>query len=252
MKTVIFAKGRVGEATEMTLRTHCDWHDPPKGLVVDDFSGYDLAISCAPSLVDGPKDYDALMDNLKCLDRDGFKGLFVVRSTVGPIFFRTARAAYPNIRTIHFPEFMRQQNDVKMDTPWILVLGGERSDTEEFGEWLIQRGYGNRGMLHYCNTDESSLIKLHQNAGLATKVIFSHLMYEACQQYGADYETVRQGVIADVRVGPGHTQAPGEDGFGFAGHCLPKDVKCLNDSTTNRGFWDTILSINEQLRKKDV
>jgi UDP-glucose 6-dehydrogenase len=250
MKTVIFAKGRVGEATEMTLRTHCDWHDPPKGLVVTDFSGYDLAITCAPSLVDGPSDYAALFDNLELLHRSNFKGLFVVRSTVSPAFFRTARSMYPSIRMIHFPEFMRQQEDHKMDSPWILVLGGEREETEPFGKWLIDRGYGNRGMLHYCNTDESCLIKLHQNAGLAIKVIFSNLMYEACKEYGADYETVRQGVVADVRVGPGHTQVPGEHGFGFAGHCLPKDVKCLNTSFDSRGFWSTVLQINEQLRTK--
>lgn len=252
MKTVIFAKGRVGEATEMTLRTRCDWHDPPKKLIIDDFSRYELAFSCAPSLVDGPDDYVALMDNLACLNRDGFKGLFVVRSTVAPNFFRTAKIAYPNIRMIHFPEFMRQQEDTKMDTPWILVLGGDEKDTAWFGEWLIARGYGNRGMLHFCSTDESTLIKLHQNAGLAIKVIFSNLMYEACRHYGADYETVRQGVIADVRVGPGHTQVPGEHGFGFSGHCLPKDVTCLNHAFTNRGFWDKVLQINSQLRDKNV
>jgi len=251
-KVVIFGKGRVGDATEMTLRTNADFHDPFRGYEVKDFSGYDLAITCVPSLVDGPDDYEALMDNLACLDRDGFKGLFVVRCTVAPIFFKIAKSAYPHIKTIHFPEFMRQQEDAKMDTPWILVLGGDEELTRPFGEWLVERGYGTRDLFHFVNTDESCLIKLHQNAGLAIKVVYSNLMYEACQEYGADYEKVRFGATADVRVGRGHTQVPGEHGFGFAGHCLPKDVTCLSTASNNRGFWSKVLEINKELREKNV
>ena len=77
-------------------------------------------------------------------------------------------------------------------------------------------------------------------------------MYEACQTYGADYEVVRKGVAADVRVGPGHLQVPGEHGFGFAGHCLPKDLKCLDKVFYNRGFWEKILNVNEELKAKNV
>jgi UDP-glucose 6-dehydrogenase len=251
MKTVIFGKGRVGEATEMTLKTDADFHDPGKGLVIQAFKEYDLAISCVSSLVDGPSDYDALLDNMRLLDSDGFKGLFVVRCTVAPIFFKIAKSLYPNIRIIHFPEFMRQQEEAKMDTPWVLVLGGDEQETVPFGQWLVSKGYGTSDLLHFTNTDESCLIKLHQNAGLAIKVIFGNLMFEMCKTYGADYEKVLKGVGADARVSPAHMTVPGEHGFGFAGHCLPKDVKCLNTVGHSRGFWDKVLEINEGLRKKN-
>lgn len=251
MKVVIFGKGKVGIATDITLKTNADFHDPPKGLFVSDFSKYDLAIICVSSLNNGPTDHEALDQCLKTLSDAEFKGLVAIRCTVSPVYMRVAKWQYKDLKMIHFPEFMRQQDDNYLDRPWVLVLGGEKEYTEPFGEWLLNNGYGTRDMLLPCTIDESSLIKLHQNAGLALKVTYANIMYETCQYYEADYEVVRKGVSADARVGPGHLQVPGEDGFGFAGHCLPKDLSCLNQAAFNRGFWDKVLQINEQLKEKN-
>lgn len=250
MKVVIFGKGKVGVATDLTLKTKADFHDPPKGLVIDDFSKYDLAIICVSSLNTGPSDHEALDQCLKTLHEAEFQGLVAIRCTVSPVYMRVVQWQYKNLNVIHFPEFMRQQDDNYLDRPWVLVLGGDKKLTEPFGEWLLEKGYGTRDMLLPCTIDESALIKLHQNAGLALKVVYANIMYETCQYYEADYEVVRKGVAADARVGPGHLQVPGEDGFGFAGHCLPKDLACLNQTAYNRGFWENIIKINEQLRQK--
>lgn len=252
MKVVIFGKGKVGMATDLTLKTNADFHDPPKGLVIKDFSKYDLAIICVSSLNNGPRDHEALDDCLETLNEHEFNGLIAIRCTVSPIYMRIMKMVYKNLKIIHFPEFMRQQDDNYLETPWVLVLGGEKEYTEPFGEWLLEHGYGNRDMLLPCTLEESALIKLHQNAGLALKVVYANIMYEACSYYGADYEVVRKGVAADVRVGPGHLKVPGEDGFGFAGHCLPKDLHCLNAAAHNRGFWEKILEVNEELKAKNV
>ncbi len=252
MKVVVFGKGKVGIATDMTLKTNADFHDPPKGLVVEDFLNYDLAIICVSSLNNGPTDHDALDNCLKTLSEQEYQGLIAIRCTVSPLYLRIAKLQYKDLKIIHFPEFMRQQDDNYLDKPWVLVLGGDKKYTEPFGEWLIERGYGTRDMLLPCSLDESSLIKLHQNAGLSLKVTYANIMYETCKYYEADYEVVRRGVSADARVGPGHLQVPGEDGFGFSGHCLPKDLACLNHSAYNRGFWDKIIEVNTQLRSKNV
>lgn len=252
MKTVIFGKGKVGIATDLTLKTNADFHDPPKGFVINDFSKYDTAIICVSSLNGGPSDHDALDDSLYTLSENNFQGIVAIRCTVSPIYLRIIRFQYKHLKVIHFPEFMRQQDDNYLDRPWILVLGGEKTYTVPFGDWLVKSGYGSKDMLHYCTFEESALIKLHQNAGLALKVVYANIMYETCKAYDADYEVVRKGVAADVRVGPGHLQVPGEDGYGFAGHCLPKDLACLNTAASNRGFWDMIIDINNELREKNV
>lgn len=251
MKVVIFGKGKVGIATDLTLKTNADFHDPPKGLVINDFSEYDLAIICVSSLNNGPTDHEALEQCLITLHEAEFKGLVAIRCTVSPLYMRVAKLQFKDLKMIHFPEFMRQQDDNYLDRPWVLVLGGEKTYTEPFGEWLLEKGYGTRDMLLQCSIDESALIKLHQNAGLALKVTYANIMYETCQYYEADYEVVRRGVAADIRVGPGHLQVPGEDGYGFSGHCLPKDLLCLNHAAFNRGFWDKILQVNEELKGKN-
>lgn len=251
MRVVIFGKGKVGLATDVTLKCGADFHDPIKKIFVKDFSVYDTAIICVSSLNKDPYDHESVTECLLTLNQARFKGTIAIRSTVSPSFISSWVLQFPELNIIHFPEFMKQGDDVYLDKPWILVLGGDRKLTFPFGKWLVDNGYGHEEMWHFCTVEESALIKLHQNAGLALKVVYSNLMYEACQQFGANYETVRKGVAADIRVGPYHMDVPGEHGFGFAGHCLPKDVKCLDRAVFNRGFWDSILRVNDELRNKN-
>mgnify|MGYP006283683909 CR=1 FL=1 len=252
MNVVIFGEGKVGKATNLTLKCNADFHDPAKGKVVTDFSKYDIAIICVSSLNSGPYDHDAIYECLNTLNKAAFAGTIAIRCTVSPVFLRSWLIQYPNLNIIHFPEFMKQGDEDYLDKPWILVLGGNQKLTVPFGRWLVDNGYGHEEMWHFCTVEESALIKLHQNAGLALKVVYANIMYEACKVYGADYEVVRKGVAADVRVGPGHLQVPGEHGFGFAGHCLPKDLKCLDKVADSKGFWEGVMKVNEQLKAKNV
>lgn len=251
MKVVIFGKGKVGIATDTTLKTNADFHDPAKGCVVTDFNQYDTAIICVSSLVDGPYDHRAILECLQTLNDAGFTGTIAIRCTVSPVYLRQYEILFGELKIIHFPEFMKQGDNDYMDTPWILVLGGDMRLTVPFGKWLVDSGYGHEEQWHFCTLEESALIKLHQNAGLALKVVFANIMHDVCQHYGADYEVVRKGVGADARVGPHHMQVPGEHGFGFGGHCLPKDVRCLAELGPNQNLWDEILNINNILRLKN-
>lgn len=248
MNVVIFGKGKVGMATDLTLKTNADFHDPAKGLVLTDFTKYDLAIICVSSLINGPYDHEAIEQCLTLLNESKFKGTVAIRCTIHPEFPTAWKERYSDLNMVHFPEFMKQGDDSYMDTPWVLVLGGDSRLTTPFAEWLIERGYGYREQILQCSMVESALIKLHQNAGLALKVTYANMMYRACKEYGVDYETVRKGATADVRVGIAHTQVPGEHGFGFSGHCLPKDVRCLNAAFTKHGFWNHILEVNDHMR----
>jgi UDP-glucose 6-dehydrogenase len=251
MSVVIFGKGKVGMATDLTLKTEADFHDPAKGFVIEDFSKYAIAIICVSSLVDGPYDHEAITQCLTLLDKQHFDGTVAIRCTVSPEFLRAWEVQFPFLKIIHFPEFMKQGDNEYLDEPWILVLGGDQRLTVPFGKWLVDNGYGYEEQWHFCTLEESALIKLFQNAGLALKVTYANLMYEACQRYGAVYDVVKKGAAADVRVGPHHMQVPGEHGFGFAGHCLPKDMKCLNAATDSHGFWDNILRVNDIMKAKN-
>ena len=43
-----------------------------------------------------------------------------------------------------------------------------------------------------------------------------------------DYDVIREGLVADSRIGNSHTQVPGIDNDrGFGGTCFPKDLNSL-------------------------
>ncbi|NBX51074.1 hypothetical protein EBT25_14375 [bacterium] len=251
-KTLIFGAGKVGVATNRTLQLNADFHDPVKGVHMENaVADYDLCLICTSSLVNGPHDHSSIIECLDKLRDGGFQGLVAIRCTVSPAYMDMFINNYPALNIVHFPEFMKQRDDVYMDTPWIVVLGGNSELVHTFGAFLVNVKYCLSHQLHFVTAVESALIKLHQNAGLAIKVMYANMMYEACQAYGADYERVRHGACADGRVGLAHTVVPGEHGYGFGGHCLPKDVTCLANCFDDRNFWKDILKVNTKLHSKN-
>ena len=71
-----------------------------------------------------------------------------------------------------------------------------------------------------------------------------------CENAGIDYETVRNGVAADKRIGDSHTIVTEDRGYG--GHCFPKDVAAIIASGYKSGTDLSILaevqSYNERLK----
>lgn len=245
---VIIGKGKVGEATAQTLSTDVNFHDPYKGVTVRDFHDYDIAIVCVDTLRNSPNDHQTVESVLGMLSAVKYQGIVAIRSTVSPSFVEYMEENY-DLNIVMFPEFMRQTDDLKMDTPWIVVLGGQPEHTKLVEEFLFTNNYyQDPSLAHHVTAKEAAIIKLCQNAGLATKVIFYNMVNELCEKYNVDYNNVRVGVGADVRVGIEYSIVPSpDDGLkGFKGHCLPKDVACLANIETH-GFFSKLLEINKQL-----
>lgn len=248
MKTVLIGKGKVGEATAASLSCEVDYHDPFKGFTITDFTPYDFAIVCVDTLRAGPLDHMSVHDVLHTLRQKSFGGIVLIRSTVNPEFVSTIDT-FTDLRIVMFPEFMRQTDDLKMDDPWIVVLGGNFFDVLETKKFLLDAGYcTNESKYHFTSRIESTIIKLCQNAGLATKVIYFNMVHALCQKYNAAYDAVRTGVCADERIGYEYSIVPSPDDgkLGFKGHCLPKDVTSLS-VIDDFNFFKMLLDINNKL-----
>jgi UDPglucose 6-dehydrogenase len=102
----------------------------------------------------------------------------------------------------------------------------------------------------WTTTMEAESIKYTRNCFLATKVGFFNEIWTFCKTMGIDFETVRQGVISDPRIGPSHSHVPNEevvDGktisrTGFSGHCLPKDTRALIQQFAQKNIPSPILN----------
>jgi UDP-glucose 6-dehydrogenase len=259
MKIVIFGKGRVGEATAHALTSGAKeyievlWVDPAKNLTVSSLEGVTIAIVCVPSLEQGPYDHSVLDQTLLTLQQLNFDGITAIRSTVTPDWIIERSKTYQRLNIIHFPEFMKQHGDHINDKPWTVVLGGDIQYTELFGRFLSLCGYGASAEYVHTSAAASTLIKLGQNGFLATKVSYFNMIADTCAKYGVDYNTVRDAITADDRIGKKHTDVPGWDGQrGYGGHCLPKDLMALSRIVELCDIPASVITYNRRIRSENV
>jgi nucleotide sugar dehydrogenase len=169
----------------------------------------------------------------------------VLKSTVPP--GSTARLAAESVKSICFwPEYIGESRYHNphfpariVDVPFV-IIGGEPTDRR----WLIDRLIpilGPTKTYFQCSATEAELIKYAENAYFATKITFVNEYRRICEHLDADWHTVREGWLLDPRVEPMHTAAF-EDQPGFAGKCLPKDLKAIVAAAAARGYGAALLA----------
>lgn len=247
---LIIGAGKVGTATGIALGNNVDYHDPYKGIVNDNYNDYEHVVICVDTVQNGPEDYKDLESALDKLESKRYNGIAVIRSTVSPIKILEWDSKY-SFEYIMFPEFMPQQEGrLITDEAWAVVLGGNKKHTTFFGSKLYSNGYpGEREIYRHVTKEEACIIKLADNAGLSAKLTYFNAVYKICEKFGASYESVRNVIGMDNRIGIQHSVVPSPDDgkFGFGGHCLPKDIKAIAD-VDDLGYFDGIDKINNHLR----
>jgi UDPglucose 6-dehydrogenase len=249
MTSVIFGQGFVGKATGIILNTDYQFHDPFKGVVVENFSDAEYAIICVPT----PEseiglDHSEIINCLELLKEKNFQGIKVIRSTCHPDILQRFDEIYSNV--IFWPEFLREktfQEDAM--NPSRVILGGNFSDTNKFAEYLKSKKHAPSVTWSHIGLKESAMIKIGTNFALATKILTFNVLFESCQKLGINWNTVRNGIAADSRIGQGQTMVPGPDGhLGFGGKCLPKDASAVGHLVDDKTFVESLLLYNNKLR----
>jgi UDP-glucose 6-dehydrogenase len=243
---LIIGMGNVGKATARSLGGNVTFHDPPQGIINNNFNTYEHIFICVDTLQNGPQDYSDL--DVVLLDISGYSGTVVLRSTVTPDKVIDIESNN-NFNLIIFPEFM-DHHDFKSQSMEHsrIVLGGDVDSCKDLLSVLYDNGYSwLKGDL-IVSSVEASIIKLSANAALATKLITFNVIHDICQRYDADYDLVRRGVSDDDRIGYGHTLVPSPDDsqLGFGGHCLPKDIIAIAE-IDNFNFFKKVREVNRLL-----
>ena len=98
----------------------------------------------------------------------------------------------------------------------------------------------------------AELIKHASNAFLALKISFINAVAAICENVGADVGQVREGMGADVRIGPRFLNP----GIGYGGSCFPKDVKAFRAVARHCGYdfriLDEVMHVNDDQRQRFV
>jgi UDP-glucose 6-dehydrogenase len=145
------------------------------------------------------------------------------------------------------PEFLTEinwRNDFFQCTAWI--FGARHEEEKTLFTSLIQAAYScgkiKSNDIQFTSTTEAELVKYTRNNFLALKISFYNEIYQLCSTIGCDYNTVRDCVTRDTRIGNSHSLVPGYDGhFGFGGTCLPKDTASLATFMKQRGVESPII-----------
>lgn len=233
-KVCIVGMGYVGSAMAKIFPDAIGY-DPPRGLM--DESGAraqcELAIICVPTppLPDGSCDISLVRQAVA--DLPASIPYVLIKSTVPPgttdeLNFRASRAIafspeYVGEGGYHVPPQFPDPHDPRGHG--FMIIGGESLACSRIID-LFMTKLGPSCNFMVMAAIEAELVKYLENAYLALKVVFANEMRPLAERLGANYHVVREGWLADPRVGRSHSAAFAASP-GFDGKCLPKDTAAL-------------------------
>ncbi len=155
----------------------------------------------------------------------------VIKSTLLPGTTESMQKENPNIFVLHSPEFLREVTARQdTDNPDRNIIGipmdneEYRKKAEEVLKILPKASYE-----RICKAREAELVKYGGNCFLYSKIVFMNMLYDLSVTLGADWEVVRDAMIADPRIGGSHMNPVHESGRGAGGHCFIKDFAALHE-----------------------
>ena len=120
------------------------------------------------------------------------------------------------------PEFLKEGDAVSdFLKPDRVVCGVESELASEMFKDVYDPFVRNGRPVFMMDVRSSEMVKYASNNFLATKISFINEMANLCEAYGADINSVREGMCADQRIGYQFLYP----GLGYGGSCFPKDTQ---------------------------
>jgi len=263
MRAIILGQGYVGKAMSDLLDSNARSgalyvYDPlnhsKKVKKLLRSKEYDLAIICVPTKQnkDGSCDISIVRKSI----REFNAKRYLIKSTVEPGTTEKLAKKYKK-RIVFSPEYVGESKyfnplfpDKMIETPFF-IFGGEKEDTSWMVDFFLPILGPTKEYLQ-MSSKEAEIVKYMENSFFATKITFSQEMYDLCIKVGADWNSVREGWLADPRVGRMHTAVFPEN-RGFSGKCLPKDTSALRHymkkNKCDYTLMDAVIKKNKRLLK---
>src|SRR3990167_8318331 len=187
--------------------------------------------------------YDAVAPSMRQAPEDR---IFAIKYTFIPGTTDKLQDEFPQHRIMYNPEFLTEATAWwDFTSPHIQILGiphvGLKLSHEIFSilpDAPIKRVIAPK---------DAEMLKHATNSYYATKVIFFNQLFDACQELGVDYATVRESMVNDPRIGDSHSIIFHNGYRGYGGKCLRKDIRALN-AVAPSPLLETVESINNDYR----
>src|SRR3989338_2222550 len=259
-KTIgIIGMGTVGKAM-LSVFPHAIGYSPHEyAQNRDRIKECDLVFICAPTphVPEKGCDTSAVEESFAILQKSA---IVVIRSTVPPGTTERLQQHYPAYKLLFNPEFLSEATAIAdTQSPFRQIIGYTKESFPIAGE--IRDLLPLAAFTRLMPATEAELVKYWSNTFYATKVVFANQMYDLCRKLDIDYETVKECVRADARIGRWHLEifnnlfsAARKDHRGYGGKCLPKDIKNLIHFANEKGVPLKLLqkvdALNEKLKNE--
>lgn len=217
----------------------------------------DVCFLCVPSpTINGIQDLSAVKETFGALSARKYKGIVVLKSTVLP-GTTEALAKEFSLTAVHNPEFLTAANPFgDFMTQKAVLLGGTSVACDRV-EYVYNSILPHVPVMKYPSAKVTELAKYMRNTFLAVKVSFANEFSMLCEACGLPYWIVKDAMLSQGGVEPGHFMVPGPDGkSGYSGMCLPKDIKALQALMKELGVACNTLAgadiTNEMIRPHDA
>ncbi|OGJ16239.1 hypothetical protein A3K74_03375 [Candidatus Pacearchaeota archaeon RBG_13_33_26] len=195
---------------------------------------------------------EQLIEELIKIERNPQEILIIIRSTAVSGATDKLTYRYP-FRFAFNPEFLREKCAVEdMENIDRVIIGA--NDEKSINQLLeIYKPIFPHAKYVIVTRKEAEMIKYAANVTLASQVVIANEIYQICKTMGINYETIKNAVLLDSRIGR-NIEVPGPDGdLGFGGKCFPKDLKALIRLSQEKEYDPYLLQeiwrTNERVRK---
>ncbi len=221
----------------------------------------DVVFICVPTPMkpSGEIDYSAIHNSLTALEeavklagRKPQEILVTIRSTAVSGTTDKLAKRYP-FRFAFNPEFLREKTALKdtKNTDRIVIGTADAKSKKQLT--AVYKPIFPKAKYIFVNRQTAEMVKYAANVMLASQISLANEIYNICQAVKVDYETVKNIILLDSRIGRNIT-VPGWDGdFGFGGKCFPKDLNALIYLAREQGYPPHLLEevwrLNQRVRK---
>lgn len=255
MKTAIIGYGFVGRAMKRLFPEAVVYDSYQREFAVnkEEVNRCDTAFLCVPTPMsaDGSCDTSAVEESVAWLNVP----LLIIRSTIPPGTTDRLQSGYKG-EIVFQPEYVGETVAHPLlderQTPF-MVLGGRQAGIRAAIR-IYQGVYNASVRIHTMRAVEAEVVKYMENCSIGATVTLCNEFYNICLAFGADYNVVREGYLADPRMSRYFTFVYPEK-RGFEGKCLPKDLNAIVKAGEKAGylpeFIRDILKNNDRIRRQD-
>lgn len=242
--------GTVGRATAKTFTIDRYYSRSSQTITLEEAAKSDVIFICLPTPVNQKGEYQThaiedLIGKLSAYYEFGYATV-VIRSTVYPGFARHLQRTFGLKQVVSNPEFLSEDTwEEDALKPQLVVIGSDDPESREKIKGLYQGRFKYNEPI-VTDSVTAELLKLTFNAFFTTKVVFANAIASYAGKLGANYETIKQTLLAHPWGSKHHFTVFDKGGNGAGGKCLRKDIKALSHYS-KQPLFETIMSINEEL-----